>query len=158
MRWSWKFACGGFRRMRGRLPRSKRRWDTPMSALTPCSTAISCVSSKPRPCRKHPHRRQHRRGPADNEKIRRYQTPSGRIYDWPTTCRRDESVPIINGKYYINPTFGRAVELARMKELEEGVAEQQPSRPAHSKHHRRSGDNYNPATSQEGVANQVYNE
>jgi hypothetical protein len=66
-------------------------------------------------------------------------------------------MPIIKGKYYINPTFGRAVELARMKEMEQAVAEQQ-SRPAHSKHHGRSGDDYDPATTQEGAANQVYNE
>ena len=67
-------------------------------------------------------------------------------------------MPFINGKYYINPTFGRAVELARMKEIEQGIAEQQQSRPEHNKHHGRSGDDYNPATTQEGIANQVYNE
>jgi hypothetical protein len=66
-------------------------------------------------------------------------------------------MPIIKGKYYINSTFGRAVELARMKEMEQAVAEQQ-SRPAHSTHRGRSGDDYDPATTQEGVANQVYNE
>jgi hypothetical protein len=51
---SWKFACAGFRRIPARLPRLKRRWATPTSALTHCSIAIFCGSSS---LPQHPHRR-----------------------------------------------------------------------------------------------------
>jgi hypothetical protein len=73
------------------------------------------------------------------------------------TCRREISIPFINGKYYINPTFGRAIELARMSEEEQRAAEPQHE-PAHKGRHGGSGDSHDPATTTEGVANQIYNE
>jgi hypothetical protein len=66
-------------------------------------------------------------------------------------------MPFINGRYYINPTFGRAIELARMSEVEQRAAEPQHG-PAHKGRHGGSGDSYDPATTPEGVANQIYNE
>jgi hypothetical protein len=66
-------------------------------------------------------------------------------------------MPFINGKYYINPTFGRAIELARMSEEEQRAAEPQHE-PAHKGRPGGSGDSYDPATTPEGVANQIYNE
>jgi hypothetical protein len=66
-------------------------------------------------------------------------------------------MPFINGRYYINPTFGRAIELARMSEGEQHAAEPQHE-PAHRVGHRVGGDSYDPATTPEGVANQIYNE
>jgi hypothetical protein len=69
----------------------------------------------------------------------------------------DASMPFINGKYYINPTFGRAIELARMSEEEQRAAEPQHE-PAHKGRPGGSGDSYDPATTPEGVANQIYNE
>jgi hypothetical protein len=65
-------------------------------------------------------------------------------------------MPFINGRYYINPTFGRAIELARMSEEQQRAAEPQHE-PAHKGRHG-SGDSYDPATTPEGVANQIYNE
>jgi hypothetical protein len=66
-------------------------------------------------------------------------------------------MPFINGRYYINPTFGRAIELARMSEEEQRAAEPQHE-PAHKGRPGGSGDSYDPATTPEGVANQIYNE
>lgn len=89
-------------------------------------------------------------------------------------------MPFINGKFYANPAYGRGVEKARTADLVgrgdgQGEAElisaethpqkatqsptvqratQKPST-AKSKHH---GDDYNPATTPEGVGNQIYNE
>lgn len=67
-------------------------------------------------------------------------------------------MPFINRRFYINPTFGRAVELARVNESEQGAAERQQHGPAHHKRHGGRGDNYDAATTPEGVANQIYNE
>ncbi len=67
-------------------------------------------------------------------------------------------MPFINGRFYINPTFGRAVELARVNESEQDAAERQQHGPAHHKRHGGRGDNYDAATTPEGVANQIYNE
>jgi len=47
-------------------------------------------------------------------------------------------MPFINGRYYINPTFGRAIELARMSEEEQLAAESQHE-PAHKGRHGISG-------------------
>jgi hypothetical protein len=67
-------------------------------------------------------------------------------------------MPFINGRFYINPTFGRAVEFARANEAEQEGAEHQEHRPAHHRRHGGHGDNYDAATTPEGVANQIYNE
>lgn len=84
-------------------------------------------------------------------------------------------MPFINGKFYANPAYGRGVEKARMDDLigREGEGRDQgesgqiaartsQTKPA-SKHestssHGHRGDNYNPATTPEGIGNQVYNE
>jgi hypothetical protein len=66
-------------------------------------------------------------------------------------------MPFINGRYYINPTFGRAIELARVSEEEQRAAKPQQE-PAHKGRHGGSGDRHDPATTPEGVANKIYNE
>ena len=48
MRWSWKFACGGFRRTRGRWRRSRRRRGTRMCGRMRCFIANICGSSRRR--------------------------------------------------------------------------------------------------------------
>jgi hypothetical protein len=63
-------------------------------------------------------------------------------------------MPFINGRYYINPTFGRAIELARMSEEEQSAAGPQHE-PAHKRRHGGRGDSYDPATTPEGLANEI---
>jgi hypothetical protein len=66
-------------------------------------------------------------------------------------------MPFINGRYYINPTFGRAIELARVGEQEQHAAESRHEA-AHKGRHGGSGDRHDAAKRPEGVANQIYNE
>lgn len=87
-------------------------------------------------------------------------------------------MPFINGRFYANPIFGRALGRARLAEAGKVWSEEYPARgqqhtqeirhedhteqrlvkyheAAHKKH---SGDVYDAATTPEGVANQIYNE
>src|SRR5271156_5630239 len=142
---SSRFACAGFHPTPAKSPRSKPRWATRTSAPTHCSTAIICSSNKPR--------RNSLPRPS-----RRHVREDSELGDWHLTCRRRPSMPFINGRFYINPTFGRAVEFARANEAEQEGAEHQEHRPAHHRRHGGHGDNYDAATTPEGVANQIYNE
>ncbi len=60
-------------------------------------------------------------------------------------------MPEINGRYYANPAYGRAVERARI-----GKTQASGHRHSHPRHY--GTDDYDAATTPAGVANQIYNE
>jgi hypothetical protein len=60
-------------------------------------------------------------------------------------------MPEINGRYYANPAYGRAVERART--MESQAHARHGLRPKHHGH-----DDYDAATTPAGVSNQIYNE
>src|ERR1700734_3208450 len=159
---SWRLACGGFRLTQARWPRLKRLWATRTSAPTRCFIVTICSSNK-QPPRRTPgqsYRRGHggKRANAASLSCRLESVDASKCsHNWLESCRRDILMPFINGRDYINPTFGRAIELARMSEVEQRAAEPQHG-PAHKGRHGGSGDSYDPATTPEGVANQIYNE
>jgi hypothetical protein len=62
-------------------------------------------------------------------------------------------MPEINGRFYLNPAFGRALERARLLD-----AEGQERANSHSAKHRAHTNGHDTATSIDGVTNQVYNE
>jgi hypothetical protein len=86
-------------------------------------------------------------------------------------------MPFLNGRFYMNPIFGAALERARRASAGREWSEESPQaagqatsasrtqhRPAHApkssgaKHKGHTGDHYDPATTTEGIANQIYNE
>jgi hypothetical protein len=86
-------------------------------------------------------------------------------------------MPVVNGRFYMNPIFGAALERARKANAGTKWSEESPEaarqatsasktqhRPAHAakssgaKHKGHTGDDYDPATTTEAVANQIYNE
>ena len=104
---------------------------------------------------------------------------------WPHACstplcdsKRGNAMPLVNGKFYANALYGRALEMARAadsgkiwsgdytdvgqphpEEISARNSERTPAqRPAASHKEHSKGDNHNAATTPEGVANQVYNE
>jgi hypothetical protein len=86
-------------------------------------------------------------------------------------------MPFPNGRFYMNPIFGAALERARKANAGREWSEESPEasgqassasktqhRPAHAakasgaKHKGHTGDDYDPAATTEGIANQIYNE
>ena len=86
-------------------------------------------------------------------------------------------MPFLNGRFYMNPIFGAALERARRANAGREWSEESPEaagqvtsasrtqrRPAHAtkasgaKHKGHAGDDYDPGTTTEGIANQIYNE
>lgn len=62
-------------------------------------------------------------------------------------------MPTINGRFYANPAFGRALERARLWESQrENASEHRSTK------HRRYTVGHDAATTIDGVANQIYNE
>ena len=86
-------------------------------------------------------------------------------------------MPFLNGRFYMNPIFGAGLERARRANAGREWSEESPQaapqaasnaglqqRAAHAakssgaKHKGHTGDDYDPATTTEGIANQIYNE
>jgi hypothetical protein len=65
-------------------------------------------------------------------------------------------MPHINGRYYANPAYGRGVERARAQERQRQSPSRAHSPSAHKAH--RGKDDYDPAATPAGIANQIYNE
>jgi len=63
-------------------------------------------------------------------------------------------MPHINGRFYANPAYGRGVERAREREKQSATKQHT----AQVRTQRRGKDDYDPATTATGIANQIYNE
>jgi hypothetical protein len=95
----------------------------------------------------------------------------------PVPLKEETLMPFLNGRFYMNPIFGAALERARRANVGREWSEESPQaagqaasasggrhRSAHAakssgaKHKGHTGDDYDPATTTEGIANQIYNE